>query len=102
MKKGVCLALILSLALLLFPAGASAQGYDPVMKIGLAFDGSALAAANLQNPTGSTVGYELGYYDSDRTFVSLYSIPAEHKITVLKNADLWVSGSTYSELPLSS
>lgn len=102
MKKGVCLALILSLALLLFPAGASAQGYDPVMKIGLAFDGSALAAANLQNPTGSAVGYTLGYYDSSRSFVPLYSIPGENKITVLKNADLWVSGSTYSELPLSS
>ncbi len=40
-----------------------------VVKVGLRYGSSALASANLENAEGA--GYEFGYYDADRRFVSL-------------------------------
>lgn len=40
-----------------------------VVKVGLRYGSSALPSANLENAEGA--GYEFGYYDEDRSFVSL-------------------------------
>lgn len=41
------------------------------LKVGLRYGENAMASANLENAQGS--GYDLGYFDSDRAFVSLGS-----------------------------
>ncbi|MBQ7491077.1 MAG: SpoIID/LytB domain-containing protein [Clostridia bacterium] len=98
MKK--LLGILLTAALLFsLSAGttAHAEGYDPVMKIGLYYDANALVAANLQNVSGMDVGYAFGYFDAGREFVSTYEIYDENKITVLKNVNLWLVGNDYLE-----
>lgn len=100
MKKILSALLATCLLLPLFVGTASARGYDPVMKIGLYYDSAALPAANLQNVSGMDTGYAFGYFDKNREFVSTYELEAENKITVLKNANLWRTGSTYSADPL--
>ena len=40
-----------------------------VVKVGLRWGSSAMASANLENVDGG--GYEFGYYDENRSFVSL-------------------------------
>lgn len=103
MKKSLSFLLIFCSILLLFPhVKASAEGYDPLIKIGLYYDSSALVAANLQNVSGTGRGYAFGYFDSDREFVSAYEVDGENQITVLKNVNLWLSGSTYSDVKLNS
>lgn len=67
--KNKLLALILVVtffALSVPPASAVDHG---VVKVGLRYGGSALESANLENAEGA--GYEFGYYDNDRSFVSL-------------------------------
>lgn len=48
------------------PASAVQNG---VVKVGLRYGSSAMASANLENVDGG--GYEFGYYDESRTFVTL-------------------------------
>ena len=100
MKKILSALLAVCLLLPLFAGTASARGYDPVMKIGLYYDSAALPAANLQNVSGMDTGYMFGYFDEDREFVSTYELEDENQITVLKNANLWRTGSTYSDAAL--
>ena len=102
MKKLFCVLLSMCLLLPIFSETTKARGYDPAVKIGLYYDSAALAAANLQNVSGMDTGYAFGYYDEDREFVSTYEIDDENQITVLKNANLWLSGSTYSDVPLAN
>ena len=42
---------------------------NDTMKVGLRYGSSVMSSANLENDEGS--GYEFGYFDEDRTFVSL-------------------------------
>ena len=77
MRKKLC-AFIMSICLLVsmmptIPASASSS--DQILKIGLYYGTTALPSANLANEVGS--GYSLGYFDSNRVFVSLFSIPDE-------------------------
>lgn len=102
MKKLLSILLLVCMLLPVLPQTVSARGYDPTVKIGLYYDSAALAAANLQNVSGMEVGYAFGYYDKDREFVSTYEIDDENQITVLKNTNLWLSGSTYSDMALAN
>jgi len=102
MKKLLCILLMSCMLLPMLSEVSMASGYDPVVKIGLYYDSAALPAANLQNVSGMDQGYAFGYYDEDRTFVSTYENDEEHQITVLKNTNLWLSGSTYSDAPLAN
>lgn len=102
MKKLLCILLTVCLLLPVFPEPTNARGYDPTVKIGLYYDSAALPAANLQNVSGMDTGYAFGYYDEDREFVSTYEIEDENQITVLKNTNLWLSGSTYSDVALAN
>ena len=102
MKKLFCVLLSMCLLLPILSETTKARGYDPAIKIGLYYDSAALSTANLQNVSGMDTGYAFGYYDEDREFVSTYEIDDENQITVLKNANLWLSGSTYSDVPLAN
>lgn len=78
----------------LIPSAAAASSYD-VLKIGLYYGTNALSAANLQNVTGQATGYQLGYYDSNRNFVSLYSTNQMY-LTVLKDKNMYIgNGKVY-------
>lgn len=100
MKKKLSVLLLVCLLLSCLPGAAQAASYDPVMKIGLYYDSAALAAANLQNVSGMEEGYQFGYYDEEREFVPTYALYGENQITVLKNANMWRTGSTYSDVEL--
>ena len=102
MKKILSLVCVLCLFLAFLPNMTAARNYDPTVKVGLSYDSAALAAANLQNVSGMDIGYAFGYFDEEREFVSTYEIDDENKITVLKNTNLWLSGSTYSDTPLAN
>ncbi len=98
MRKFLSVFLLLCLLLSVMSGTAlMARSYDPMLKIGLYYDSSALAAANLQNVSGMDIGYSFGYFDSDREFVPVYEIDDENQITVLKNDTMWRSGSTYTD-----
>lgn len=100
MKKTLSVLLLVCLLLSCLPEAARAASYDPVIKVGLYYDSAALAAANLQNVSGMEEGYQFGYYDEEREFVPTYALYGENQITVLKNANMWRTGSTYSDVEL--
>ncbi|MDR0819605.1 MAG: SpoIID/LytB domain-containing protein [Oscillospiraceae bacterium] len=72
------------------PVDAPAAAYaDPaVARIGLYYNTTGLAYANLQNETGS--GYQFGYFDGGRNFVAL-GYTSHTKITMLKNRNLYLN-----------
>ena len=102
MKKVLSLVLLTCLLIgsLTQTASARRTTYDPIVKIGLAYDSAALGAANLQNLTGDETGFSFGYYDEDREFVSTYEVEDENRITILKNTNMWLSGTSYSDMEL--
>lgn len=102
MRKSLSVLLLACLLLTCLPGTAYARGYDPVMKIGLYYDSAALAAANLQNVSGMEEGYQFGYYDAEREFFPTFVLYGENQITVLKNANMWRTGSTYSDVALAN
>lgn len=88
------LTLLLSCAL---SAPSLALDHD-MLKVGLRFGSDALFSANLWNyndePAGS--GYEIGYYDTDRSFVALAETD-EEKISVTADGNIYVAGGLYYE-----
>lgn len=98
MRKKLAILLILSLALVLAaPLNAlAAEDQGQVLRIGLAYGGDAMAAANLRCKVG--VGYSLGYYDDQRQFVPL-AWTGESEIGVLITQNLYLDekgGYTYT------
>lgn len=88
-------AALLVCAALLLPVGAQAAGTsEDVIRIGLAYGSTALAAANLQNSVGS--GYRLGYFDNNGAFVQLGTVTSTDKLTMLKAVNLYLSGGSYT------
>ena len=63
----LALALVVSFFVLAVPSASAVS--NGVVKVGLRYGSTALASANLENAEGA--GYEFGYYDQDRRFVSL-------------------------------
>ena len=78
------------------PAAEAAPAPNPRLRIGLAYGANAMAAANLDNHTGS--GYEFGYLGDGMAFIPV-GYTAETKITVVKNRNVYLSGGTYSDTP---
>ena len=68
MKKGLFLLSLIVTFCALGTVSASAVTNDTV-KVGLRYGSSVMSSANLENDEGS--GYEFGYFEDDRTFVSL-------------------------------
>lgn len=74
-------------ALTAAPASAVTNG---VVKVGLRYGSSALFSANLENAVGS--GYEFGYYEDDRSFVSL-GWTEETAISMTAAGTIYMDGS---------
>lgn len=68
MKKGLFLLSLIVTFYALGTVSASAVTNDTV-KVGLRYGSSVMSSANLENDEGS--GYEFGYFEDDRIFVSL-------------------------------
>ena len=68
MKKFLFLLSLIVTFCALGTVSASAVTNDTV-KVGLRYGSSVMSSANLENDQGR--GYEFGYFDQDRTFVSL-------------------------------
>ncbi|MDR1669789.1 MAG: SpoIID/LytB domain-containing protein, partial [Oscillospiraceae bacterium] len=97
MKRFFCLFCCAALLLLPFPPGADAAlPSDFTIRIGLSVGGNALTGANLDNHTG--LGYEFGYLGENDVFIPLGST-GEKQITMVKNRNVYLSGSTYSDTP---
>jgi stage II sporulation protein D len=74
-----------------FISPLSAAAYTPpyqTLKIGLYFDSTALPSANLQNVDGFGNGYEFGYFDSNRDFISINADTAENRISMLMDRNM--------------
>ena len=92
--KTIILSMLLALTLCV---GAQATE-NTMLKVGLKYGMNALFTARLQNynDTLSGSGYELGYYDTDRSFVPLAATD-EQRITVTVDSNAYVSGGVCYE-----
>lgn len=97
-RRAAALALVLALLLAALPVTAGAAA-SKTIRVGLFFGSNALPTANLANEVGS--GYRFGSFSSDGTFTSVGSTAVE-KITVCKDANLYLSGGSFYETPTSS
>jgi len=67
--KNKLLTLFFVVTFFVLSAPAASAVTNGVVKVGLRYGSSAMPSANLENVDGG--GYEFGYYNDDRTFVSL-------------------------------
>ena len=74
-------------ALFALPVSAVENG---TVKVGLRYGSSALFSANLENAVGS--GYEFGYFDEGRSFVSL-GWTEETAISMTASGSVYMDGS---------
>jgi stage II sporulation protein D len=70
------------------PAGASYTPPFTTLRIGLFFGSNALPSANLQNVNGFGSGFEFGYFDSNRNFVSIGARTDENRISMLMDRNM--------------
>ena len=100
-KTGRAVALILAAALmcaLVPPAAAEPAKTDYsnyIVRAGIYYGSTSLAAANFQVATGTGTGFEAGYYANDRSFVPLYTIDGEAEITVIRSNHYSLSSASY-------
>jgi stage II sporulation protein D len=97
-NKWISMIVILCLfAALMLPTTQAYSAPVSTVKVGLNYGSGTVESANLENVSGMGSGYEFGYYDSDRNFVSLGST-AETQITMLwdRNMVYSSSGNSYS------
>ena len=67
------------------------------LKIGLYYDSNALSSANLQNADGLGSGFDFGYFDSNRNFVSIGASTSETRISMLMDRNMtWSAGGNNS------
>ncbi len=97
MKKYLKTVLLSVLTLCTLCIGAQATE-NSMLKVGLKYGSNALFTARLQNynETLSGSGYELGYYEQDRSFVRLAATDAQ-KITITVDSNAYVSGDVCYE-----
>ncbi|MCX7614190.1 MAG: SpoIID/LytB domain-containing protein [Clostridiales bacterium] len=88
-KMNVVLFFIAVVFFFFAPIRAEAANDSQILKIGLYYGTTALPSANLANEVGS--GYDVGYYDSNRNFIKIYSI-SDEKITVMKDKTIYLAG----------
>jgi len=98
-KKTICIiSLAIVFMILLIPgAPASRAAYAPpvsTLKIGLFYNTNALPSANLQNVSGFGSGFEFGYYDGNRNFVSIGAWTDENTISMVMDRNMtWYPGA---------
>ncbi|MBR6259188.1 MAG: SpoIID/LytB domain-containing protein [Oscillospiraceae bacterium] len=99
LKKLLLLTVASAIAAAALPVVSASAYKAPVdtVRIGLNYGSSALAAANLQNYSGRGSGYEFGYFDSERHFVSLGGYTSEEKITMMIDKNMTYVSGNYKE-----
>ena len=76
----------------------SAQAMEnDMLKVGLKYGSDARYSANLQNYNDSVagMGYDMGYFDYQRTFVPLGAGTDEYKVSVTVDGNYYASGNAY-------
>ena len=77
-------------------APITGTAYTPpfdILRIGLFFDTTALPSANLQNVSGLGSGYNFGYFDANRNFISIGAYTDEIRISMLMDRNMtWFPG----------
>ncbi len=93
-----------SLAAILLPETAGAAYSAPVdnFKIGLYYGSTGLEGANLENASGSGSGYEFGYLDDRRNFVSIGASTDETQISMILDRNMYFNSSTGNYAALGS
>ena len=75
-----------------FAGAAYTPPYD-TFRIGLYYDSTALPSANLQNVSGYGSGFEFGYFNSNREFISIGADTDETRISMLMDRNMtWYPG----------
>jgi stage II sporulation protein D len=104
-KKIIVLVLLCSIALTLVPNAGAVETYTAptdTIKVGLYYNNGtstskSFVSANLQNVTGYGYGYDLGYFDSNRDFVSIGAyIKDTNAISVMIDKNLYWDSSSRS------
>ena len=94
MKKILGLLLFLVTFISVGTVEASAV-VNEIVKVGIKYDDEALFSANLENEVGG--GYSFGYYDDERSFVTL-GTTTKTKISVTAAGAIYLkSDGTYSD-----
>ena len=87
------IALCISIPLFIPVSGAAYTPPFQTLRIGLYYGTNALTSANLQNVSGLGSGYEFGYFDADRNFVSIGAGTDESRISMLMDRNMvWNPG----------
>ncbi len=94
-KKILILLLVAAFSASMAPAAMAYTAPVSTVKAGLYYGSSALSAANLQNVDGYGSGYEFGYFDSNRKFVSFGST-STNKITMLVDKNMYTPANSGS------
>ena len=99
LKKLLLLTVASAMTAAALPIGNASAYTAPVdtVRIGLNYGSSALVSANLQNFSGRGSGYEFGYFDSDRHFVSLGAFTSEEKISMMIDRNMTYKSGNYVE-----
>ena len=90
----IIIALAIGMAAVVTPAAQAA--YTPAfstLRIGLNYNTTVIPSANLQNAAGLGSGFEFGYYDGNREFVSIGARTGENAITMVMDRNMtWYPG----------
>ena len=95
LKGSVATAVLMCLIAPLTTQITSAAYTPPcsVLKIGLYYASDELPSANLQNVDGFGSGYDFGYFDSNRNFISVGAWTDENRISMLMDRNMvWQAG----------
>lgn len=104
-KKIITLGLIAAIAMTLVPCAGATETYTAptdTIRVGLYYTGGgtttkSFTSANLQNATGYGYGYELGYFDENREFVSLGAyIEDTNVISIMIDRNVYYDSSSRS------
>ena len=101
MKRLYRTALLAALLTLLLGTRALAME-NTMLKVGIKYGDDALFSANLYNFDGLGLGYEMGYFDSERTFVPLGAQTSVRAVSMTADTNVYISGgASYRNAPSS-
>ncbi len=78
--------------IVIFCTVSFASEENPILRVGLYYAEDAMPSANLQVTNG--VGYRLGFHDSERTFIKLFSTNVG-KITMTNDQNMWYADNKF-------
>lgn len=76
---------------------SAAPEANPIVRVGLYYNTSALPSANLQNVDGFGYGYRFGFFDTTHSFIQQYSTDETNRISMLKDKNLYFYDGKFYE-----